>query len=203
MVILWALAVSLVSVYYLIPSFAGALEPVRCWQIESGWRAPFLNRVIFCGLIPGVFLCLLPKLRPRHVLAVVVAESAWNGLLGVAGDWAFRALDQAFGNGTDVWTLVGKTLVDQFVWTVLLIAPVNAVFHFWLVRDFSFCRARREWPSSFYGQLVAPNLVSNWCVWIPVQFTVFMFPLDLQIHMNGLVCAFWTLMCLQIGKRTK
>jgi len=29
-----------------------------------------------------------------------------------------------------------------------------------------------------------------------------MFPLDLQIHMNGLVCAFWTLMCLQIGKRT-
>jgi len=49
---------------------------------------------------------------------------------------------------------------------------------------------------------VVPNLVSNWCVWTPVQFVLFMFPLDLQIHMGGLVCAFWTLMCLRIGKRT-
>ena len=203
MVALWVLAVLLISAYSLIPVFAEAMEPVRRWQIESGWKAPFLNRVFFCGLLPGVFLCACPSLRPRHVLAVIACESVWNGLLGVAGDWSFRVLTGVFGSGTDVGTLVGKTLVDQFVWTVLFIAPVNAVFHFWLVRGFSFARARREWPLHFYGQLVAPNLVSNWCVWIPVQFTVFMFPLDLQIHMNGLVCAFWTLMCLQIGRRTK
>ena len=109
MVALWALAVVLVSAYCLLPGFARALEPLREWQVRSGW----------------------------------------------------------------------------------------------IGRGFSFRRTHAEWPRHFYRELVAPNLVSNWCVWFPVQFTVFMFPLDLQIHMNGLVCAFWTLMCLQIGRRTK
>lgn len=203
MVALWVLAVLLISAYSLIPVFAEAMEPVRRWQVESGWVAPFLNRVVFCGLLPGVFLCLCPSLRPRHVLAVIACESVWNGSLGVAGDWSFRMLNDIFGNGVDIGTLVGKALADQLVWTVLFIAPANAIFHFWIGRGFSFGRTYAEWPRHFYRELVAPNLVSNWCVWIPVQFTVFMFPLDLQIHMNGLVCAFWTLMCLQIGRRTK
>ena len=203
MVVLWLLAVLMIAVYSFVPACAEAMEPVRRWQIENGWRGPFLNRVFFCGLLPGVFLCACPNLRPRHVLAVIACESGWNGLLGIAGDWSFRVLNVIFGSGADVGTLVGKVLADQLVWTVLFIAPANAIFHFWLVRDFSFACARQEWPSHFYQELVAPNLVSNWCVWFPVQFTVFMFPLDLQIHMNGLGCAFWTLMCLQIGRRTK
>ena len=203
MVVLWLLAVLMIAVYSFVPACAEAMEPVRRWQIENGWRGPFLNRVFFCGLLPGVFLCACPNLRPRHVLAVIACESGWNGLLGVAGDWSFRMLNVLFGSGTDLSTLLLKTAADQLVWTVLFIAPANAVFHFWIGRGFSFRRTCAEWPRRFYRVLVAPNLVSNWCVWFPVQFTVFMFPLDLQIHMNGLVCAFWTLMCLQIGRRTK
>ena len=91
---------------------------------------------------------------------------------------------------------------SNFVWTVVFIAPVNAVFHFWLARDCSFAAVRRAWPKRFYSALVAPNLISNWCVWIPVQLATFTFPVDLQIHVNGIICAFWTLMCLQIGKRS-
>ena len=30
----------------------------------------------------------------------------------------------------------------------------------------------------------------------------FSFPFSLQIHVNGIVCTFWTLMCVQIGRRT-
>ena len=203
MVALWALAVVLMSAYCLLPGFARALEPLREWQVRSGWIGPFLNRVAFCGVLPGVFLLSIASIRPHRPLAVIVCESLWNGALGVAGDWSFRMLNVVFGNGTDWTTLLLKTAADQFVWTVLFIAPANAVFHFWIGRGFSFRRTHAEWPRHFYRELVAPNLVSNWCVWFPVQFTVFMFPLDLQIHMNGLVCAFWTLMCLQIGRRTK
>ena len=50
--------------------------------------------------------------------------------------------------------------------------------------------------------MVLPNLIPNWIVWIPVSLAVFSFPYALQIHVNGLVCTFWTLMCLQIGRRT-
>jgi len=62
--------------------------------------------------------------------------------------------------------------------------------------------ARVEWPRLFYRDLVAPNLVSNGCVWIPVSMAVFAFPLPLQIQVSGFAAAFWTLMCLQIGVRT-
>jgi len=203
MAALWLLAIALAGAYFRLPAFAGLLEHVRLWQVANPRLAPFLNRMLFCGLIPGAFLCLVPSLRPKHVLAVIALESVWNGLLGVASDMNFRVMSAVFGNGTDLATLVKKTLVDQLAWTVLFIAPANAVFHFWVARGFSFRRTLREWPPHFYGQLVAPNLVSNWCVWTPVQFSLFMFPLDLQIHTGGLVCTFWTLMCLQIGRRTR
>ena len=202
MVVLWGLAVLTAVGYYFVPGVADVLEPVRSWQVRVGWIGPFLNRVLFCGILPGIFLLSVPSIRPKHPLVVVAAQSLQSGLLGIAGDWAFRVLDRMFGGGVDLMTLIQKTAVDQFVWTVLFMAPMNAVFYFWVSRDFSLLRAFRERPRRFYRELVAPNLVSNWLVWIPVQFVTFLFPLDLQIHVNGFICAFWVLMCLQIGRRS-
>ena len=112
MVALWALAVVLVSAYCLLPGFARALEPLREWQVRSGWIGPFLNRVAFCGVLPGVFLLSIASIRPHRPLAVIVSESLWNGALGVAGDWSFRMLNVVFGNGTDWTTLLLKTAAD-------------------------------------------------------------------------------------------
>ena len=86
MVVLWTMAVVLVSVYYLVPGFACALEPLREWQGRSGWIGPFLNRVAFCGVLPGVFLLSIASIRPYRPLGVIVCESLWNGALGVAGE---------------------------------------------------------------------------------------------------------------------
>ena len=202
MVVLWAMAALLATGYYFIPGVAGVLEPVREFQVRGGWVAPFLNRVVFCGILPGIFLLSIQSIRRRRPFVVIGVQSVWNGLMGIAGDWAFRLLNAMFGGGVDMWTLVLKTAMDQFVWTVLFIAPANAIFYFWVARDFSLLRTFRDWPRRFYGELVAPNLLSNWAVWIPVQFATFLFPVDLQIHVNGFICAFWILMCLQIGGRT-
>ena len=201
-VVLWTLAAALVAAYYGCAGTAEVLAPLSRRLAASGWIAPFLNRVIFCGLVPGLFLVFVPSLRPRHVGLVIMLEMVWNGSLGVVADGFFHLLCRLFGEGHDAWTLLLKAAVDQFVWTVVFIAPVNAVFHFWLARDCSFALVRREWPRRFYADLVAPNLVSNWSVWIPVQLAVFAFPVDLQIHVGGLVCALWILMSLQIGMRT-
>ena len=95
-----------------------------------------------------------------------------------------------------------RAAFDQFVWTVAVIAPANSVFFYWVGHDFSLVRARREWPRPFYRRMVLPNLIPNWIVWIPVAIVTFSFPFSLQIHVNGIVCTFWTLMCVQIGRRT-
>ena len=64
--VLWVSAVVLVVAYYTIPAVASALEPLARWQKERGILAAFLNRVVFCGLVPGVFIVLLKALRPKQ-----------------------------------------------------------------------------------------------------------------------------------------
>ncbi len=203
MVALWALAAATVWAYYAFPSVAAALEPLRKWQAEGGWWAAFLNRVFFNGLLPGVFLLAIPSIRPRHVLLVIGAQALWGGCWGVATDFFFRWLDVLFGSGRDMATLFCKMMADAFGFTLLISAPADAAFFFWAGRDFSFARAWRERPKRFFLGLVLPNLISNWCVWVPVSLAIFAFPLPLQVQLSGFAAAFWTLMCLQIGVRTK
>lgn len=202
MVILWLAAFVTVGGYYWLPGFARALEPLAQWQRNSGWMAAFLNLFVFCGVIPGVFICSIKALRPQHPLATVLVQSLWCGLWGAVNNGLYIMLSKMFGNGTDFLTLVLKTAVDQFVWTVFVVAPINAAFYFWVGRDFSLARTRTEWPRRFVRDVFLPNLLANWIVWIPVLCVVFAFPLPLQIQLAGIASSFWTLMCLQIGRRS-
>lgn len=202
MVILWTLAGVLVVAYYLFNPFREMLEPVAAWHRECGWRAAFISQAIFCGILPGVFLLAFRSIRPRHPFLTILAQSLWCGTFGICCNELFRFMARSFGDNAHVSTVLIKAALDQFVWTVAVIAPANAVFFFWAGRDFSFARVKREWVSPFFRRMVLPNLIPNWIVWIPVSLAVFSFPFALQIHVNGIVCTFWTLMCLQIGRRT-
>jgi len=83
--VLWPLAIALAGAYFHLSAFAGLLEHVRLWQIANPRLAPFLNRVLFCGPVPGFFLCLVPSLRPKHVLAeCVLGVPEWA--LCICGD---------------------------------------------------------------------------------------------------------------------
>lgn len=202
-VVLWVFAFCLVLAYYFIPNASACFERVRGWQEAFGWKAVVVSRILFDGLIPGVFLLAVKEIRPHRPFATIFAQMVFGCVFGLFCDAFFRMQSAWFGSGTEISTLVIKALVDQFVWTVLIIAPVNAVFFFWVARDFSFWRIRREWPKQgFVLELVLPNLIPNWFVGIPAIFATYAFPLDLQIHINGLVSAFWMLMCLQIGRRS-
>ena len=89
MAVLWLFAVALIVSYRCIPSVASALEPLSRWQTESGWVAAFLNRAVFCGLLPGAFMAAMPSLRPRKVGWVVLAYSLWAGAWGILCDGFF------------------------------------------------------------------------------------------------------------------
>ena len=198
MVVLWLLAAMTVIGYYFVPGFARLLDPLKCWQTESGWVAAFLNRVIFCGVIPGIFLLSVKSIRPPRPLLTIVVYSLWGGLWGVACDGFFTLQTAMFGAGTDLATLAKKTLVDQLVWNVFLCTPVNAVFFPWVARDFR-AGARRSCLDFLQDCLVL--LVANWIVWIPVMVAVYAFPLPLQIQLVGLAGSFWMLVALRAAAR--
>lgn len=203
MAVLWTLAAATVGAYYFIPCLHPWFEGVARWQRAGGWLSAFASKAVMCGILPGAFLVALPAIRPRRLTMTILSFVVWNGAWGVICDWIFRVQKLCFGSDLRLSTIVLKTVVDQFVVTPLLVAPASAVFFFWMGRDFSLVRVGREWPPRFWLDLVAPNLLSNWCVWIPVAMAVFAMPLDLQIHVSGFFCAFWCLMGLEIGKRTK
>ena len=202
MAVLWTVAVATATCYYAVPGFADILEPLAKWQRSNGPVAAFLSLAVFCGVIPGVFLCTVRSLRPRRPFATMVVMSVWCGMWGIVNNEMYAFLSRWLGDGRDFCTLVLKTAFDQFVWTVFLVAPANAAFCFWVGRDFSFRRTWAEWPTNYARDVFLPNLLANWIVWIPVLCAVFAFPLPLQIQLAGLASSFWTLVCLQIGRRS-
>jgi len=188
--------------YLLCPSFRVLWDPFVRWHRACEWGASFVCQAFFCGLLPGLFLTFVRSIRPRRLLLTVVAQALWCGVFGIGVNEVFTLLSAWFGDERTLSVLIAKTAFDQFVWTVFIVAPANAVFYFWVGRDFSFARTRRDWPKDFFASVYLPNLVANWSVWIPVIFVVFAFPLRLQVFVCGLACTFWSLLCLQIGRRS-
>ena len=198
MVVLWVLAALTALVYYRVSEADVVFGPLAKWQTESGWVAAFLNRVIFCGVIPGMFLLGVKSIRPPRPLLTIAVYSLWGGLWGVACDGFFTLQTAVFGTGADAATLVKKTLVDQFAWNVFICTPVNAVFFPWVARDFR--RAPRRSCRAFVQDCLV-LLVANWIVWIPVTVIVYAFPLPLLIQLVGLACSFWMLVALRAAAR--
>ena len=201
MVVLWMVAVGLAVAYYWIPGVATVLEPVRCWQEESGTIAAFLNRLIFCGVIPGALMMSIKSIRSAFPIRVLPAQVLWCGVWGIICDRMYIAVDMVFGPGRDLFSIFVKTAFDQLPWTVLVVMPCNAAFYFWLARGLSFGRTVSDWPRGrFWQTLVLPFVVTNWCVWIPVTFAVFALPLALRVQISGLASSYWTLVCLHLGR---
>lgn len=199
-VVLWLLAAASVLVYYGQTEVSRLLDGFTAFQSEYGWPVVFSTRAFFCGVLPGIFLVAMKSIRPARPLFVVVVQILWCGIWGLVVDWFYCMQDVLFGPSHDIATVLLKTFVDQFPWTVLVVSPINSVFYFWMGRDFSLERLRQDWPNgSFFRSVMLPNLIVNWCVWIPVTIAVFFFPAPLRVHLSGLVSSFWFLMCIQIG----
>ena len=200
--VLWLSAIVLAAGYRFLPQVSTVLEPVAQWQMRNGWRAAFLTQFFFCGAVPGVFLLTVRSLKTRHPIAKIAVQAVWCGGMGAAC-WLFYGLQcRLFGDGCGFPTILCKTLVDQFVWTAFIVSPLGALFFVWLGCDFSFLKTWNTVRRGFVRRVVAPNLVANWCVWIPVVAAIYTFPRPLQIVVLGLVSSLWILLCLQIGALT-
>lgn len=200
--VLWLITVGLAAAYRFLPRVASVLEPVVHWQERNGFASAFLSQFMFCGLVPCVFLLTVKSIATKRPVVKSIIQSVWCGLMGMACWWFYGVQTWLFGTGRDIATLMAKTAFDQFVWTAFVVSPLSAAFFVWLGCDFSVTAALRTFRRSFVRRIVMPNLVANWCVWIPVAAAIYTFPRSLQIHVLSLVASFWVLLSLQIGSRS-
>ena len=200
MVVLWTLAGALVLGYYCVPAVTHCLEPFRRWQTDSRWMASFLNMFVFCGILPGAFLLFQKSLRVRHPFLTIAVQSVWSGVCGIVSGWMYDLNAHWFGTGLDVWTLLAKTAVAQFLWTPFFFVPIASLVYFWIGRNFSVRRCRDELTVDFLLTNVASTLIANWAIWIPCTMLVVMLPTALQVQVSGIVNAFLFLVQLWIGR---
>lgn len=204
MVALWLAASAVVMLYWRATTVRDVLESVVRFQTAGGYAAAFLNRLVFCGIVPGAFILALPRLRPqRRALAVVLLTALWCGVWGMVCDGFYRFQQICFGAEPRLQVVVLKTLVDQFVFNVFIIAPSSAVFFFWTASGLDFEQTRRQWPKNWVSTVVLPNLVTGWCVNIPVFLALYFLPQPLQVQLSGLASSFWILVSLGIGRGTQ
>lgn len=201
MAVLWTIAAILAVSYYCVPPVARALVPLADWQTKWGSWAGAANQMFFCGVVPGLFMLLVKAVRPDRVLPKFALQTLWSGMWGAVYFWFYALQSRMFGAGHGWQTLLAKTVFDQFAWTPFVAVPLNGAFYLWMGSGFSFAALASRLRAGFVRTVVLPNLVSSWCVWIPTVAAVYSFPSELQVQVLGLVCAFWSLMCLEIGRR--
>jgi hypothetical protein len=201
MVILWTLAAVLSVSYRFAPPVAEMLRPLAEMQAKWGPLAGAANQIFFCGVVPGLFMLLVKSIRPDRALAKFALQTLWSGMWGAVYFWFYALQARMFGAGHEWQTLLAKTAFDQFAWTPLVAVPLNGAFYLWMGSGFSFATLADRLRGGFVRTVVLPNLVSSWCVWIPIVVAVYAFPGELQVQVLGLVCSFWSLMCLEIGRR--
>jgi len=200
--VLGLLAGAVALAYALLPGFAAFLEPLRRWQETGGAPAVLVCQAFFCGVVPGLIFLACPASRPKRPFAVCTAQALWFGALGLACVAFYAVQDRLFGTDRAFAPLAAKTLVDQLLFNPLFLAPLHAAFFFWASRDFSWARAKGELPAGFYRNLVLPNLLANWIVSFPVVFSAYALPAALRLPMMGFVGAFWSVLCLRIGRHS-
>lgn len=201
MVVLWGFAFVLVLAYYLVSGVAAFLEPVAAWQLRWGIWAAIVNQVFFCALVPTLFVLFVRRIKTERPLVKGVVQAIWCAMWSIVYVWFYDFQCRLFGTGHGLATLAAKSAFDQFVWVPLVVMPLNSMFYLWMGKDFSWPAVVQECRKGFVRRVVLPTLLANWCVWIPVMFALYAFPYALQIQLLGLVAAFWTLMCYQIGSR--
>ena len=201
MLVLWGLAGVAVAAYYLLPTVEGFLKVFADWQVEYGKAASFANRFVCGGVVPGVFLLTMPTIRPKRAVATVLAQAVWCGLMGIAVDVFFALQGVWFGTEPSLGVAVVKTLVDQFVFCVLFVTPLNALFYAWVGNGFSFWREGGGMTRAWFLWSYAGNIVMNWAITIPTLVTVYSFPMELQITVSGFVCAVQALLFIFLGRK--
>ena len=201
MVVLWTVAAMLVVGYYLVPGVAGFLQPVAEWQVAWGVWAAIANQLFFSVAIPTAFVLTVKRIRTERPFAKMACQAVWASFCAVVYVWFYGFQCRMFGAGHDMATVLAKSAFDQFVWTPVVMAPLSSLFFLWLGSGFSCSGTVAACGGRFVRRVVLPNLVSSWCIWIPVMFAIYAFPRDLQVQVLGLVGSFWTLLQLQIGRR--
>lgn len=180
------------------------LEQIAAVKHQSGYAFSFVAYVLSAALLPEILkVALLQRGRVTrgNAFDLLTGIPLW-GTWGMIVDAFYRLQGGWFGDGSGLWVVLVKVLIDQFLFSPFFGTPLlSAVFHW---RDARFSRAvwRRDvFTRRFVFERVFPVQVAGWIVWIPAVSLVYFMPPALQLPVASLIQCFWVLLFTFINRR--
>lgn len=105
-----------------------------------------------------------------------------------------------FGNANDFSTILRKTAVDQFIYSVFWAVPSMMICFLWMESNFSFGDTLPKLNKRFWLMKIPTVIVSNWLVWIPAVSIIYSMPASLQLPLFNLVLCFFVILLTVLSK---
>jgi hypothetical protein len=202
----WGLMACISVLYYAVPGapqwFSGLVQV----QERLGILFPSIGMGLSVGLLVELVKVALSNERrwTRANTVNALFNFAVFGLMGVTHYYRYPFQNRMFGAGNSLDVLAAKVAFDQFVWTVIIANPYQAVAYLWKNSHFSWrAVGRRMSPfRTFWGTQMLPVLIANWAFWIPMAFMIYSFPSELQLPLSILAVTIWVMLLTVLTSAT-
>jgi hypothetical protein len=193
-------ALALALGYRFIHAMRAACGVVGVWKTSGGLLFVALSGAVAGGLLPEIAKVLTDRtfagLRGRG--GAIAFNTAFFAFNGIVIDLFYRLEAALLGNRANFWTVVAKTLFDQFVFTPLWLILITLLF-LWRRRGFSLAATLPALRGDFYRTRVMPLLIPNWFFWIPAVSIIYALPSPLQFPLFVLLLGAWSLIMVFIA----
>jgi hypothetical protein len=197
--VLQIFALSIVLCYFFYAPAQPIFDFIGALKLKYSTSFAIFSTAIFGGLLPFVILFL-----KKRVTKPVISHLLFNILLWAFMGWLIDSFYQLqafiFGNGVDAWTIVKKTLFDQFVFSVFITSPFITTMYIWRETNFNGEKTRNELSVSFFKEKLPATIFSTWIVWLPAVTLIYSMPLGLQLPLFNLVLCFFVLLISALNK---
>jgi hypothetical protein len=194
-------AMLLVVGYYLSPMVHRACESLSDFKRRVGLPFACISAAFAGAILPELAKAIMlgdrkiDSLRLRNVgFAVVVFAIA-----GIIADTQYRWMSLVFGNDPHVFTVIKKTLADQFITTPIYGVP----YYIWMfdlrANRYNFFRTIRELSLNWYLRRVMPLLIPAWAFWLPMVTLIYILPGPLQFCLYLFAVAAWSLLMVFVA----
>ena len=198
-VILQSFALIVVLSFYYWPAAQSVFADIG--ELKSSFPSLFaiISTSLFGGFLPFIFLCLKRKITQNHVKLLLFYLLLW-AFMGWLIDSFYQLQSVWFGDNNEWQTIVKKTLVDQFIFSVFITSPFITLAYIWRESHFKSHLTIATFRRTFFKRRLPATIISTWCVWLPAVTLIYTMPSNLQLPLFNLVLCFFVLLISALGK---
>jgi hypothetical protein len=198
--VLWSAALAVLALYYGSDAGRSWLEAWMQLKVRYGAAYSFVAGAIFAGVLPRAVMRSTGAHRGPFWPEAAFGALFW-GYKAVEVDYFYRLQSRLFGDGTDIATLLAKTVVDQALYSAVWAVPTITIVYACKDARWQPARIRARLDRTFFRLELPSVLIGNAMVWTPTVMMVYLLPPALQLPVSNFVASFWVMVLVLLVQR--